>query len=390
MIISKNNPWSQLHSVMLGNYYYPEYFAWIPQQEIREPLMRVAHDIHQDLDAFEQQLRAFGCEVIRPGLMSVDQFREAYDVQHSLPNAPLQPRNTHVVVYDTMYSVSPSSEVCEALPSVQFQDITQQCHGIFQDSMQQHHDCFNTAQGIWYSKQKYHELAGPDWPDFCQYVQGQRGNVSAVRKELQSYQSSLRYNSRDWLPLQPPNVIPLPDRLILDTNEYADYSEIFRSRYPGVAIEHINTGAGHTDGCFVILGKKTIIGIDPLINYEKHFPGYTVIPVPANAYGDIIQQHKVSAGQKPDWWLPDHGNQALAKFVDRYMKAYTGSVWETLFDVNVLCINENTVCVTNPDAAISAALRQRGIDTVMVPWRHRFFVDGGLHCITLDLCRDKI
>jgi hypothetical protein len=28
------------------------------------------------------------------------------------------------------------------------------------------------------------------------------------------------------------------------------------------------------------------------------------------------------------------------------------------------------------------------MEPVYVPWRHRYFWDGGLHCITLDLRRD--
>ena len=27
------------------------------------------------------------------------------------------------------------------------------------------------------------------------------------------------------------------------------------------------------------------------------------------------------------------------------------------------------------------------MEAIYVPWRHRFFWDGGLHCITLDLVR---
>jgi hypothetical protein len=28
------------------------------------------------------------------------------------------------------------------------------------------------------------------------------------------------------------------------------------------------------------------------------------------------------------------------------------------------------------------------MEPVYVPWRHRYFWDGGLHCITLDLYRE--
>ena len=30
------------------------------------------------------------------------------------------------------------------------------------------------------------------------------------------------------------------------------------------------------------------------------------------------------------------------------------------------------------------------MEAVYVPWRHRWFWDGGLHCITLDLVRQGV
>ena len=33
-------------------------------------------------------------------------------------------------------------------------------------------------------------------------------------------------------------------------------------------------------------------------------------------------------------------------------------------------------------------LKKHNVEPVYVPWRHRYFWDGGLHCITLDLYRE--
>ena len=34
--------------------------------------------------------------------------------------------------------------------------------------------------------------------------------------------------------------------------------------------------------------------------------------------------------------------------------------------------------------------KKHKVEPVHVPWRHRYFWDGGLHCITLDLYRDGV
>ena len=48
----KNNTYDELRAVVLGNYYTSDYFRFIDQASIREPLMRIAYEINEDLDAF--------------------------------------------------------------------------------------------------------------------------------------------------------------------------------------------------------------------------------------------------------------------------------------------------------------------------------------------------
>jgi len=33
-------------------------------------------------------------------------------------------------------------------------------------------------------------------------------------------------------------------------------------------------------------------------------------------------------------------------------------------------------------------LKKHKMEPIHIPWRHRYFWDGGLHCITLDLVRE--
>jgi N-dimethylarginine dimethylaminohydrolase len=82
-------------------------------------------------------------------------------------------------------------------------------------------------------------------------------------------------------------------------------------------------------------------------------------------------------------------NFQFINFVEKYMREWTGYAYETAFDVNVLAIDETTVCVIGSDPTIIKQLNNRGIKCITIPWRHRFFVDCGLHCLTLDLDRDS-
>jgi hypothetical protein len=90
------------------------------------------------------------------------------------------------------------------------------------------------------------------------------------------------------------------------------------------------------------------------------------------------------------WWLAgEEHNHNLITYVESNLKPWLGYVAESIFDVNVLALDENTVCVSNVTPEVELALKAHNIECIVVPWRHRFFVDGGLHCITLDLYRDR-
>ena len=81
-------------------------------------------------------------------------------------------------------------------------------------------------------------------------------------------------------------------------------------------------------------------------------------------------------------------NDAFINFVNKWLGEWVGYVEETVFDVNVLVLDEHHVCVSNDkNEIVNAFLKKHKMEPVHIPWRHRFFWDGGLHCITLDLKR---
>ena len=52
-------------------------------------------------------------------------------------------------------------------------------------------------------------------------------------------------------------------------------------------------------------------------------------------------------------------------------------------------LDENHCCVSQTkNKQVNDFLKKHNIEPVYVPFRHRYFWDGGLHCITLDLYRE--
>ena len=50
-------------------------------------------------------------------------------------------------------------------------------------------------------------------------------------------------------------------------------------------------------------------------------------------------------------------------------------------------INETTACVSNYNKDVFDYFKKHKIEPIIVPLRHRFFWDGGLHCCSVDLVR---
>jgi hypothetical protein len=390
----KNNEYSQLRSVVLGQYYTADYFQEIDVAEIRNPLQQIANEIQEDLEYFKSFLESNGIKVIQPELPSYDDFWQHHALTNKFLTPPLMPRDCHTVIGDTAYQLqarNPMVDQCLQKYNSNIKNLANSNRSYFDQEISKHSDCFRSDQNLWYRQQKYIELAGPDWPKFQDYVQGDRSKIPAIQQELSEFDTALHYNSNDFASIEGPNLFVTDLGLVVDSNEYCDYTSWIREHvdYSGNIIK-INTGAGHTDGCFAILGHELILGIDPLIDYQKTFPNHNVIAVPPENYMNQINGYRVmQQSVKGKWWVPgQEHNQNFTNYVEKYLTDWTGQVYESVFDVNVLSIDPDTVCVTGDNPEILKQLTDHGINPVVIPWRHRFFVDGGLHCITLDLCRE--
>jgi hypothetical protein len=375
---------------MLGSYVYPEFFSKIKSASVREPLMRMSHEINEDLEIFEKTLKDYGCTVIRP-----DTPTGYFDSDNAYV-PPLHVRNLHAVIGDTMYQFSPDfynpiTPILEKYcPNVI--NLVNQNDEFYSASMSAASNNYNQEKDIWYSHEKYVELAGSDWPQYQDYVSGCWPNDLSIVNEIKSFQQALEYETKEMGALQGPNVINTNHNIYVDAPEYCDYPQWLAKHINDPRpIRQFTSKAGHVDGCFAVLGNNVILGIDPLIDYQNYFSDYTVIGIPPSEYQNLITKFKLMREKvNGKWWLAgEEHNDEFIKFVEGNLKSWVGYIAESVFDVNVLALDANTICVSNITPVVKEKLRQHNIECIVIPWRHRFFVDGGLHCITLDLYRDN-
>ena len=81
-------------------------------------------------------------------------------------------------------------------------------------------------------------------------------------------------------------------------------------------------------------------------------------------------------------------NTNFYDFVNEWMDDWVTYVEETVFDVNMFVIDEKNVIVNGHNDKVFDAFERHGITPHIVNFRHRYFWDGGLHCITTDISRE--
>jgi N-dimethylarginine dimethylaminohydrolase len=74
-------------------------------------------------------------------------------------------------------------------------------------------------------------------------------------------------------------------------------------------------------------------------------------------------------------------------FIEQWFSHWIGFVDETVFDVNVLSLSEEAVICTGVNKDAFRRMEKQGITPIYWKFRHQYFWDGGIHCLTQDLVR---
>ncbi len=198
-------------------------------------------------------------------------------------------------------------------------------------------------------------------------------------------------------------IVRLGKRIIIEKDEthnegHERFASILKKQYPDHQIDLLVGDGRHTDGRFAVLRPYVILHSYDRGDYTETFSNqWKAIHVHTDLNKVLDDEEAKRFGvsrdmmdkQKQKWYANGREqDQESYQFIDKYLKDWSGDVRETLFDVNCLVHNENHVFLINdPPKEIRNELRQLKIEYTKVPWTHRWFFDGGLHCNTLDIRR---
>ena len=152
---------------------------------------------------------------------------------------------------------------------------------------------------------------------------------------------------------------------------------------------HLSNRGYHSDGSFCVVKPGCIVSLHDIQDYATEFPGWEVLYLPDQSWSKVSPFLKIKEKVGGRWWLKgEEQNDQLIEFVNTWLNDWVGYVEETVFDVNMLSIDENTIICNNYNKEVFDFFKRHRVEPIVFNFRHRYFWDGGIHCITQDLYRE--
>jgi len=379
------NGWDPLKQVILGSCYTPDFFEDVKDKKLRDLLQKLLWETQEDLLGFKKMLNDAGVDALQlPNNTSVldlnkqyTSVNEIYDEQADknwnywltqrggIPKPAIAPRD-QLITYGNKLSMTGHDPAGR--------------------------DFF--LENDWIDKENFdtrlvdeHDFMtlGPLEPTKYNF---DGRNMKWDNRFIEGTNEYAQYRNMSW-GYQAPSVTRVGDTLVVDEIEVSNLGEYLRKEYPQFKQTHHAMG-GHNDGVFCPVKPGAIITTDERTNYSDTFPGWDVHVI-RNSYQikNVGNWNKQRIGVGGEWWTPEReSNTAYVKFIDEWLTDWVGEVNETEFEVNMLVINPNLVFCTNYNEGVFNFLKSIDVEPVIMPFRHRFFWDAGLHFLTLDTVRE--
>lgn len=277
----------------------------------------------QDLKKFQQKLEELGVIVHRP---SFDDKSKFIDLDGNLIKPPITPRDWAITLGDTLYVIP------------------------------QYENSFTAFETI----------------------------IDSYKKQNQKVVVLDRSKPDPMCFVPFPSVVRVGQDIFLDCGKnspgyvYFEQIVVELSKKYRVHVTHTNE---HNDGVFCPIKSNHIFSTHYRTRYEKTFPGWNVFYL-----NDTTKQRR-SNGMNGNWWVPGKNYQVFNKSVIKHAHTWIGNSVETIFEVNMLVVDEHNIfCIAEDDRACRQ-LESMGITPHIVDFKCRGFWDGGLHCLTVDIHR---
>ncbi len=330
-----------LKVIAVGKSYPPELYDYIKNEKVRKVFYQIAEETEEDYQKLIKLLESLGVQTVRP-----DMDRPIELAKHAIKNNKtierpwaMQPRDYSIMLGETFY--------CSADP-----------------------------------------IVNKPMLDLIR----QQGNkvADAIDTGFKYENHSVRINAAMTTRIGKDLIIGTMDDNETNLANIDELQSQLQSKLPDYRVKMMDT-QGHTDGCFCPVVPGLVLSIMREDVYKETLPGWEVVWLLGEAWGKVRNFLELKEKNHGKWWVPgEELNQDFTDYVETWMNHWVGYVEESVFDVNMIVVDKQNVIVNGYNKQVFDAFSKRGITPHVCNFRHRYFWDGGLHCITSDLHRVPI
>lgn len=397
MTYSVYQHWDPLKVCVVGKSYGPEFYQFIENSRLRQLFEKIAIETEEDYQGIINTLQKFGVRVIRPNVPDVqaDQYLTS---GHRIPSpVSMVPRDQLIMIGERLF-LFPYDIIA-----------------------------LKASGHLWISRRNdiYQKIKGSDWPqeyttfedlplwiqEECMSKYNHEFNPLESKKTIVDAAASFDW----WEPIV--NEVKNQGNKIIDNKTFTQLSavaangitRIGKDLYFGIdghpqtvddlkIIEnnflndyrcHYITTDGHIDGCFTPIKPGLIVSIRDIDRYADTFPGWEVVYLEGESWSKVQPFLDLKQKNNGRWWIKGHEyDTELIDYVETWLSDWVGYCEESVFDVNILVVDEKNIIVSGYNEQAFEAFSRHGVTAHICPFRHRYFWDGGIHCVTLDLHRE--
>jgi len=406
------NEYDKLKTVMIGQAFSSEImFDLYGESDHSKYHGKINDETNEDLDVLEKYLTSIGVKVYRPNIKKVYDFQKKYGNANFVGPGSCRDwmlaYGNHVYIYNTSWSYRnleylywehlwedldkkgikiyfPENDFEDAHKYNQFENTVKTLRKQFdKDFKDNRNELIEEIRQI-ISRSDImnifkHTISINNWNDS---FNRSRLKMIYVYEKLNDY--SLLHSASFWRINDTIVGNPGPST----TKGFNDFCTKIKKDYDVNVIT--NTGTlGHIDGSLSIVNKKQYVcqeEFQPLKEIGMECIQSDIPVATADHESGPLEQWNLFSEVDID---PDlyHSKTRKMEFIKFYLENLRGYDQRVDFDFNFLTLEPNKILCGIFDKKKVEELNSKGIETMNLPLRHRWVVDGGIHCYTNDIER---
>ena len=389
-MLSVNQHWDKLKACAVGRSYPPELYDFIENPKVRNMMEKIAIETEEDYQKIIAKLEEFDVKVVRNDLDLNEDGSIRFDRDGVRYAPPMYPRDTTMMVGDKFYM--PGDEYINWRKLVINEGVDPNVVPETWSEVKKLTDSHLKKRIIDILKVKTYSIA---IPSYYKPVSEYFGNTfESIRKYVEEQGNEIIFDHGYNAACCSRIGKDLYFGTIFDSIECRkELKGRVSKSFPDYRC-HVLPIAGHSDARFCPVVPGLIVSLHGDNFYKNTFPDWEVVSIPnqgfdAMEYNTDHEYWKQRTGGR--WWIEGQSyDDDLVNYIDKWLYHWVNYVEETVFDVNMLVIDKNNVICSNYNEKVFKKFDEYGITAHVINFRHRFFWDGGIHCITSDLDREGI